>query len=384
MNNTPFHEVKKMDTYFATPEKADDNELLTEIEEVRNSPVISGLLQSVGGLLAILNEHRQVVALNDSFVKMLGIDNPEQALGLRPGEALQCIHAESEPAGCGTTEYCSTCGAAIAIVSSLEQEIPYERLCALSANRGGNLVEIALLVRAQAIRIEGRKFILIFVQDITRQEQRAALERTFYHDINNMLSMLVQASELLIQDQPSEFAATIHQAAFRLLNEVAIQRSLSKSSETSYQPKWDNFKANVIFKELNSFFKNHPTANERKLEFADNYPNITIKTDIYLHLRVLFNMIINALEATENGGVVRVWSELENDFLNFCVWNSQTIPSEISKRIFQRNFSTKSQAGRGIGTFSMKLFGEKILGGKVSFTSTEENGTVFKFSHHLA
>jgi sensor histidine kinase regulating citrate/malate metabolism len=57
---------------------------------------------------------------------------------------------------------------------------------------------------------------------------------------------------------------------------------------------------------------------------------------------------------------------------------------EIANRIFQRNFSTKAQAGRGVGTYSMKLFGEKILGGKVSFTSSREDGTVFKFTHHLS
>ena len=331
-----------------------------------------------------MNEHRQVVALNDSFIKMLGIDDPEQVLGLRPGEALQCIHAKDEPAGCGTTEYCSSCGAAIAIVSSLGQDIPCERLCALSANRGEYSVDIALLVRSQPIKIESKRFILLFIQDITRQEQRAALERTFYHDINNMLNMLVQASELLIRDQAPELATTIHQTAFRLSKEVAIQRSLSEGSVSSYQPMWDDFTIKVIFKELSSFFKNHPTAKDRIIEFSDIYPNIYIKTDFCVLLRVLCNMIINALEATEINGVIRVWSEHKNELLNFCVWNSQVIPSEISKKIFHRNFSTKTQAGRGIGTYSMKLFGEKILGGKVSFTSSKEDGTVFKFSQHLA
>jgi K+-sensing histidine kinase KdpD len=375
---------KKMDTYFASPERADKNELRTEIEAARNSPVISGLLRSVGGLLAILNAHRQVVALNDSFIKMLGIDSPEQAFGLRPGEALQCVHAEGEPAGCGTTEYCASCGAAIAIVSCLEQNIPVERLCAVSANRGGDAVEIAMRVRAQPIKIEGKKYILIFLQDITQHERRAALERTFYHDINNLLSMLVQASELLIEDQPSELAATIHQTAFRLYKEVAIQHALSKGSIGGYQPMWDYFKIEVIFKELRTFFKNHPAADERQIEFVDGYPDISIKTDFCLILRVLCNMIINALEATEKGGIVRVWSEIKNDFHNFCVWNSQAIPLEISRRIFQRNFSTKTQAGRGIGTFSMKLLGEKILGGKVSFTSSKEDGTVFRFGQYLS
>lgn len=372
-----------MDTYFSSPEKSDPGELIIEIDAVSKSQAIKSLLHSIGGLLAILNEHRQVVALNDSFLKMLGVNDPQQALGLRYGEVFQCIHAKDEPAGCGTTEYCSSCGAAIAIVSSIEQDIPMERLCAMTAIRGDQSVEMALLVRSQPIRIEGKRFILIFIQDVSLQEQRAALERTFFHDINNMLSMLLQASELLIEDQPSELATTICQAAFRLSKEVSIQRSLSQGSVSSYQPMWDNFKMKVVFQELISFFINHPTANERKIEFSDAIPNIDIKTDICLLLRVLNNMIINALEATEKSGIVRVWSEQKNDLVNFCVWNSNFIPPEISIRLFQRSFSTKSQAGRGIGTYSMKLFGEKILGGKVSFTSSEEDGTVFKFSQHL-
>ncbi|MDR3555950.1 MAG: ATP-binding protein [Syntrophobacteraceae bacterium] len=40
----------------------------------------------------------------------------------------------------------------------------------------------------------------------------------------------------------------------------------------------------------------------------------------------------------------------------------------------------KSGPGRGLGAYSMKLFGEDILGGKVGFTSSEVDGTVFRFS----
>ena len=61
------------------------------------------------------------------------------------------------------------------------------------------------------------------------------------------------------------------------------------------------------------------------------------------------------------------------------VWNSGVIPSNIQNRIFQRHFSTKASVGRGLGTFSMKLFGEKYLKGKVSFLSSVEKGTTFTF-----
>ena len=369
-----------MNTHFAPAERADEKELTFEIDFVSKNPIMSALLHSISGLLAILNEHRQILAVNDSFLQMLGIDDPAQALGLRPGEVLQCTHTNEEPAGCGTTKFCSTCGAAIAIVSSLGQDKPVERICALSANKGGKTVDIALLVRSHPIRIDKKRFILLFLQDITQQQQKAALERTFFHDINNMLALIVGASEMLVEDNPSELAKTIHQVSLRLLKEVDFQRCLSKSESCNYQPIWNEFTTEQILEELQSFFASHPVAHDKNIDISKSYPAVSIKTDISLLLRVLCNMIINALEATAKNGVVKIWLEYEDAFLSFLVWNSQEIPQEITNRVFQRNFSTKEQAGRGIGTYSMKLFGENILGGKVSFRTSHKEGTAFKFS----
>jgi signal transduction histidine kinase len=61
------------------------------------------------------------------------------------------------------------------------------------------------------------------------------------------------------------------------------------------------------------------------------------------------------------------------------VWNKQAIPEASIPRIFQRNFSTKPGAGRGLGTFVMKLFGEIYLGGTVQFTTGAAEGTTFTF-----
>lgn len=66
----------------------DESELAIEIEIVSSNPVVTGLLHSISGLLAVLDEHRQIVSLNDSFLQMLGIEDPSKALGLRIGDAL--------------------------------------------------------------------------------------------------------------------------------------------------------------------------------------------------------------------------------------------------------------------------------------------------------
>jgi nitrogen-specific signal transduction histidine kinase len=369
-----------METYFASPERATDIELAEEINFVCKNPVISGLLQSVSGLLAILDEHRQVISLNDSFLRMLGVDDPGKVLGLRPGEALQCPHAFDEPGGCGTSKYCSTCGAAISIVSSLGQDKPVERICALTLNRGTKTVDLALLVRSYPMKIEDKKYLLLFVQDITLSEQRAALERTFFHDINNMLHALVGASELLRYDSPSDITNSLYNSVIRLYKEVAIQRSLSQSESYDYQPMWHEVRISQVITDLQSFFSNHPIAYKKNIQFSDNYPNISFDTDLSLLNRVLCNMILNALEATAEDDIIKLWIEKGDSQLSFCVWNRREIPQEIAPRIFQRNFSTKEQAGRGIGSFSMKLFGEKILGGHVSFKTSREEGTVFRFS----
>jgi hypothetical protein len=372
-----------MDTHFAPVERATEDELIAEIRFVSHNPLVSGLLHSISGLLAVLNEHRQIVALNDSFLQMLGIDNSAEALGLRPGEALQCIHAQETPAGCGTTKYCSTCGAAIAIVTSLGQDKPAERICALSANRAGKKVDIALLVKSHPIEIDGKGFLLLFLQDITRQQQRAALERTFFHDINNMLGVLLGASELLNLQEPSELAKTIYQESLRLTKEVAIQRCLLKSESSDYQPSWFEYTTEEVLKELRSFFANHPVTRGKKMNMPEDFPFVSIRTDVSLLLRVLFNMIINALEATDENGEVKIWIEHNDDFLSFCVWNAGEITRDVTNRIFQRNFSTKDEAGRGIGTYSMKLLGEELLGGQVSFTTSKKEGTIFRFTHPL-
>ncbi len=105
-----------------------------------------------------------------------------------------------------------------------------------------------------------------------------------------------------------------------------------------------------------------------------------ISTDQNLLMNILANMLLNAFEATDAGGLVRFWVETDDSHVRFRVWNGVEIPEHIAVRIFQRFFSTKAEPGRGLGTYSMKLFGEKILGGKVSFSTSAEEGTVFTLS----
>ena len=373
-----------MNSYFAKPERTDEKELNLEIQIVNKHPLMSSLLHSVSGLLVIVDENRQVIAINDSFLKLIGVENPSKTLGLRLGEALKCVHAHDEPAGCGTSKFCSTCGAAIAMVASLGGDVPIEKICALEAKKENHSVDLVLKIRSHPIKIDNQKFLLLFIQDITIQEQRAALERAFFHDIKNILGGIAGASELLFSKrEESNLLRMIYQSSLRLIKEADIQRSLFKNRDYEYQPLYGKTELKYILRELEVFFKNHPASKNKTIAFPKVYSFLSFETDVSLLLRVLTNMITNAFEATEENGLIKIWVEHQENILTFYVWNKTSIPEKIALRIFQRNFSTKKGEGRGIGTYSMKFFGEKILGGEVNFTTSEETGTIFQFSLKL-
>ena len=91
--------------------------------------------------------------------------------------------------------------------------------------------------------------------------------------------------------------------------------------------------------------------------------DITITTDPKLLSRTITNMVKNAMEATPADGEVRVWCESSDDYLTIHVQNPGVIPKHLARQVFKRYFTTKSDAGHGVGTHSMKLLGEYYLGG---------------------
>lgn len=118
--------------------------------------------------------------------------------------------------------------------------------------------------------------------------------------------MLVGASELLVEESPSELSNVTYQVSQRLMEEITIQRSLSQSEDYNYHPTFVTITPQRIIEDFKSFFVHHPVAHNKTTVFVDKYPEISITTDTSLVQRVLCKMITNALEATSKNGEVRV------------------------------------------------------------------------------
>ncbi|HEY3277449.1 MAG TPA: PAS domain-containing sensor histidine kinase [Syntrophorhabdaceae bacterium] len=375
-----------MKTYFAPPGRSRDDELAREIEAAGNNFVIDEVLHSIGGVIAVLNAHRQIVAVNDGLIEMLGIPHGREILGLRPGEMVHCIHAQEMEAGCGTSRACASCGAAISIVASLATNKAEEATCALTVRNGGKRKDMYFRVRCAPVMHSETRLLLLFLQDISYPQRLAALERVFFHDINNIVATIVNATHILANPEFDEFEdkqrllETTRSCSVRLANEIQIQRCMSRDDGSAYRLAHDSLPVGQVLQDLEEIFSANDLVNGKRLSFQKEVPPVHLVTDASLLVRVLNNIITNALEATPRNREVRVWVEQLQGKVRFCVWNEAYIVPEVAARVFQRNFSTKAKMGRGYGTYSMKFFGEEILGGEVGFTTSIEEGTTFRFT----
>jgi signal transduction histidine kinase len=309
----------------------------------------------------------------------MGVEDASKILGLRPGEYIHCIHACEMPGGCGTSPYCATCGAVISIMAALKSEHSHEGTCAVTIEKDNKEVDLFFQIRCCPVRIEDQTFILIFLHDISIQQQRATLDSAFFHDINNLLTGLLGKSELLQLkgEWNADRFGDLQKLIQRMAQEFSMQQALANSMSHTYQPLYREVSVNSILDDLAETFHGHPLCKDVKLTISKIEDQSTLVTDLNLVNRILVNMVTNALEATNPGGEVKVFTEPGGNAITFCVWNRKHIPQEHALRIFKRNFTTKEQMGHGLGTYSMKFFGEKVLGGIVDFNTTESEGTTF-------
>ncbi len=368
-------------TYFAPAERAAAGALQQAVEAATGSPVMTAVLRSLGGILMILNPQRQIVAVNDDLLRLLGCKAPDSILGLRPGEALHCVHAGDNPAGgCGTGRFCASCGAAVAIVSSQQGHSRAEAECLLTARMNGHDEALEFRVRAAPIALHGEPLTVVSLQDIRDRKRRQALEGVFFHDIMNTATALRGATHLLAAcdgEGREEALQAVADLCDRLILEIAAQRELLDLESGRFEVRKRFVAAGEIRKLAERFFTGQPVAAGRVLTFCDECADAMFHTDPILLGRVLANMITNALEATADRGEVRVWWETGAGRIVFHVWNACAMAPEVALRVFQRYFTTKDEPGRGLGTYGMKLIGERHLGGRVSFSTSEADGTTF-------
>jgi len=371
------------DTMFAPPERAADESVLQDAETLNGNRFTQHLIHLVPTILVILNKQRQVVYKNQRLMDLLGTSSDREVLGKRPGELLKCIHAFEYTYGCGTTEYCSECGAVKAILKCQQEQIPVEMECRITSSDGS---AFDLRVWASPYNCEGNEYTIFGLVDICHEKRRNALERIFFHDINNLLSVLAMASESInlvtAPGDDAESLSIIKMISAKLSEEVISYQKLLQAEDGQLIPELiPGVSSLELVDELVRMAKKIRRGGVVvRVGKCDDFVMTTDRTLLY---RVLHNMVKNAVEASSSHDVVSIRCTREGSSGVFSVHNHAFMPRSTQLQVFQRSFSTKGN-GRGIGTYCMKLFGEEYLKGKVWFSTSEDKGTRFFVSVPLS
>lgn len=356
------------------------NEIQTSYSDLLDNPIVSAILESVSGYAILLDENSQTIAVNSHLKSDLNIQGNNAISGLKPGDILSCNNSLNSPGGCGTSQKCRFCGITKSIKETLSSGTISEYETSLSLIQSDKSFFREYKVRTTPLEINNRRFVIVVLQDISSEKRRYILERTFFHDIRNILVGLTGWSEILISETESEPAKRIHSLSMRIVGDLESHRMLLSAEQGILEVRNTIVSINQILKSISYIFANYDIADGIKLQIRQSNDQLNIKTDESLLTRVIVNMVKNALEASTDGQTVTVYFENTEQGPSFMVHNEDVIPEEIGLQIFNRSFSTKAKSGRGIGTYSMKLLGEQYLKGVVSFTSDEKNGTIFKIT----
>lgn len=365
---------------FAHFKRAGADQLGLEARAARQSPMIEGVLEAVEDPLFVLNNHRQVLLANAQAIETLGEESATETVGMRPGELFACIHADDGPGGCGGSEACSDCGALQAVLRARRGKRPETRECLLTRRRKTGIEAAEFRVRAAPFQVGPHEFTTVLFQDISAAKRREALERIFFHDVMNTIGGLRGWSETLVMmkdSTPVSAARRIVALADVLIREILDQKMLLEAERGDLVPTFRDCRIGEVYEVVRNVFSGNPVTKGRALEIASRGDLQTIVSDPGLLGRVLVNLVMNAFEATHEGGAVRIWHSRGNGRVTFHVWNAGTMAADVARHVFQRSFSTKSDKGRGIGTYSARILVERYLGGQVTFRSSAEEGTTF-------
>ena len=221
-------------------------------------------------------------------------------------------------------------------------------------------------VHVTTTQIPGSSDILVSLIDMTRERE---LERCLFrseelaaigelsagiaHEIRNPLVAITNSVSLL-KDEPR-----ISQEGQQLLDVVKEESDHLAAIVDDFlrfaRPKKPTFQEEDINQLLKDVVKRHKDWNEKQVKWVERYDNDLplISLDRHQIQQIITNLLLNGLDAVQEGGVLTIETQREkrmsNEYVRFIIADSgEGIPEAEVSKIFQPFYSTKEK-GTGMG-----------------------------------
>ncbi len=199
------------------------------------------------------------------------------------------------------------------------------------------------------------------------------------HEIKNPLTpikLAVQHLQQAFKDKADNFDDILKKAVSMITEQVeTLTRIASEFSNFARLPsrKLEKCEVNKILKEATHLFEQYNNVN---FKFNSSEHEFKVDADKEELRRAFINIIRNSIQAMNEQGSVSISVEQVDENVQINIHDTgQGISDEIKNKIFEPNFSTKTD-GMGLGLAIVKKTIDD-LGGAISFTTNKDTGTTF-------
>ncbi len=339
-----------------------------------SSDKIREFLNNIPDMVMMLNTKQEAVYGNAHMHEFIDRNGTTEINGRKIGDIFSCVNAKSAPGGCGTSAKCPQCGA-FQVLGEARKNL--KATAEYSLTRAGK-EESLFQVWTMPLFINGERFFKFIMRDIGELKQKQLLETIFLRDLAGMTEQLMGKMEYAKQN-PYARENLFHEV-YALSSEIhdliQSQQDILAAEENRLKPELSDINSYCELQNIIRDMKPSLQKTQKDIHVKEASDKVFFQCAKRLLKRVIRHMLSNALEATPPGENIQAECVKKEDRIQFKVHNSSFIPEDVQQQLFKRSFSTKGE-GRGMGTYSMKLFAEKYLNGEVSCSSTQKNGTTF-------
>ena len=207
-----------------------------------------------------------------------------------------------------------------------------------------------------------------------------------HHDLKSPLTSIISVPQLLLladnlEEHQREMLKRVEDAGYTLLAQVNLSTTLFKMERGSYQLAPEEFDLLPLVRKI--LAGQEDAVDMRRLVVrvlvggleAGLETEFPVRAEELLCHSMLANLILNALEASPEGGEVRIELSRGPEEVRIAVQNQGAVPLDVRERFFEKYATSGKTRGTGLGTYSARLIAQ-AHGGDIAMRTDEVTGTV--------